>query len=178
MEVVNFTKFLASVGLNPNDFDDEEATLALVRNLVNETSPRILIEGFPRTEKQARLFIRNCVSPSEVFYIKCSKDICQERVLDLGQANPGYVSSSVLTQQIKNFNDHAVTLIPFLKSLTTSFREVNGEQILANVLKEVCAVVEPTVIHVRHGVEGTQELTKQIIEELTSDKWGYANIEI
>ena len=52
MEVVNFTKFLASVGLNPNDFDDEEATLALVRNLVNETSPRILIEGFPRTEKQ------------------------------------------------------------------------------------------------------------------------------
>ena len=71
-----------------------------------------------------------------------------------------------------------MTLIPFLKSLTASFREVNGEQIFANVLKEVYAVVEPTVIHVRHGVEGTQELTKQIIEELTSDKWGYSNIEI
>jgi hypothetical protein len=42
----------------------------------------------------------------------------------------------------------------------------------------VISVVEPTVIHVRHGVEGTQELTKQIIEELTSEKWGYANIEI
>ena len=86
-----------------------------------------MVEDFPRTEKQARLFIRNCVSPTEVFYIKCSKDICQERVLDLGQAHPSYVSSSVLTQQIKNFNDHAATLIPFLKSLTTSFREVNGE---------------------------------------------------
>ena len=93
MEVLNFTKFLVQVGLNPNDFDDEEATLALVHKLVNETSPRILVENFPRTEKQARLFIRNCVSPTEVFYIKCSKDICQERLLDLGQAHPSYVSS-------------------------------------------------------------------------------------
>lgn len=51
MQILNFDTFLANSGLNPEDFDDEEATLALVRHLVNETAPRILIEDFPRTEK-------------------------------------------------------------------------------------------------------------------------------
>jgi hypothetical protein len=40
-----------TIEIDPDDFDDEEATLALVRHLVNETAPRILIEDFPRTEK-------------------------------------------------------------------------------------------------------------------------------
>ena len=44
--------------------DDEEVTLALVKRLVNETAPRVLIEDFPRNEVQARLFIKNCVAPS------------------------------------------------------------------------------------------------------------------
>jgi Cdc6-like AAA superfamily ATPase len=76
MQVINFKAFLAKSGINPDDYDDEEATLALVHHLVNETSPRILVEDFPRNEKQARLFIRNSVKPSEVFYVRCSKDIC------------------------------------------------------------------------------------------------------
>ncbi len=97
MEVLNFDRFLAHAGLNPDDYDDEEATMALVKNLINETSPRILIEDFPRNEQQARLFIRNCVAPTEVFSIKCSKDICQERILDLGEEHKSYISSAMLT---------------------------------------------------------------------------------
>jgi hypothetical protein len=58
------------------NYDDEEATLALIQRLVNETAPRVVIEDFPRNEKQARLFIRNCIAPTAVFYVKCSKDIC------------------------------------------------------------------------------------------------------
>ena len=105
MEVLSFDRFLTHAGLNPHDFDDEEATLALVRHLVNETSPRILIEDFPRTEKQARLFIRNSVLPSEVFFVRCSKDICQERLMEIDPSNPSYISSASLTQHIKHFND-------------------------------------------------------------------------
>jgi MoxR-like ATPase len=49
MNLLNFENFLVDSGFNPKDYDDEEVTLALVRHMVQETSPRILIEDFPRT---------------------------------------------------------------------------------------------------------------------------------
>jgi hypothetical protein len=57
-------------------------------------------------------------------------------------------------------------------------REINGEQIHPNVLKDVFSIVEPTVIHVRSGVQGSEELKKSIIKELTSQKWGYSNLDV
>ncbi len=105
MDVLNFEKFLKDAGFNPNNYDDEEVTLTLVKRLINETSPRILLEDFPRSETQARLFIKNCVAPSEVFYIRCSKDICQERLLDIGADHPSYLPSSILSKQVKRFHE-------------------------------------------------------------------------
>jgi len=67
--------------------------------------------------------------------------------------------------------------MPFLRQ-ATSFREVNGEQPLANVLAEIYALVEPTVIHVRNGVAGQEHLRDSIIKELTSSRWGYANLDV
>jgi adenylate kinase family enzyme len=98
MDVLNFDTFLKNAGFDMNDYDEEEATLALVKNLVNETAPRVLVEDFPRSEFQARLFIKNCVKPSEVFYFRCSKDVCQERLLELGATHPGYLPSSLLSK--------------------------------------------------------------------------------
>jgi hypothetical protein len=61
---------------------------------------------------------------------------------------------------------------------TTSFNEINSEQPLSSVLKEVIAVVEPIVIHVRTGGHSSNDLRKQIIEELTSEQQGYVNLDV
>lgn len=53
-----------------------------------------------------------------MFALECSKDICQERMIDLGEYHPQYVSSSILSKQIKEFHDHAVQLVPFLREQT------------------------------------------------------------
>jgi adenylate kinase family enzyme len=50
MEVLSFDKFLQENGYPAIGYDEEEATLALVRRLVNETAPRFLLTDFPRTE--------------------------------------------------------------------------------------------------------------------------------
>jgi adenylate kinase family enzyme len=175
MIVVNFEDFWKSKGL---DADDEEVTLALVKSLVNETAPRVLLEDFPRTETQARLFVKNCVMPSEVFYIRCSKDACQERLLEVGKSDPNYVPSSLLSKQVKRFHENAATLLPYLRA-STRFNEIDGEQPLHSVLKSVYSVVEPTVIHIRTGGNASSnELRKQIIDELTSERMGYANLDV
>lgn len=50
MQVLGFDKFLKDAGFNLNQYDDEEVTHALIKHLINETAPRILLEDFPRTE--------------------------------------------------------------------------------------------------------------------------------
>lgn len=114
MHLLNFTKFVKEHGLKGKD--DETVTMALIKHLINEIHPRILLEDFPQNEMQAKFFIKNCVAPSEVFYLNCSKDVCQERMLEMGRDHPNYLPSSILSKKIKKFHSSAATLIPFLKS--------------------------------------------------------------
>jgi hypothetical protein len=98
-------------------------------------------------------------------------------MLDLGKDHPNYLPSSILSKKIKRFHDNAGKLIPFLKA-STSFHEVDSEQTFVNSFKELCKVVEPTVIHVRSNGQ-SNELRKLIIEKLTSSfGYGYTNLDI
>jgi adenylate kinase family enzyme len=51
MEVINFDNFLKSSGFSTVNYDDEEVTMTLIKKLINETAPRVLLEDFPRSEK-------------------------------------------------------------------------------------------------------------------------------
>lgn len=82
-----------------------------------------------------------------------------------------------MTKQVKRFHEQSGTLIPYLKN-NTRFNEINGEKNLPNVLRDVFAVVEPTIIHVRTGGNSSTELRKTIIEELTSERWGFSNLDV
>lgn len=178
MEVLHFERFLKENGYPSFGFDEEEATLALIKKLVHETAPRFLLVDFPRTETQARLFIKNCVPPSEVFYLRCSKDVCQERLLEISPESPSYLPSSILAKQVKRFHDQAATLLPYLRA-NTSFREIDAERALPAVLKDASSAIEPIVIHIRTGGNApANDLRKKIIDELTSDRWGYANLDV
>jgi adenylate kinase family enzyme len=159
MTPLNFTKFIKDNGLKGKD--DEVMTMTLIKHLVNETAPRILIEDFPQNQTQAKLFIKNCLQPSEVFYVKCSKDTCQERMLEIGSTNPNYLPSSILSKKIKKFHDSAATLLPFLAK-NTKFNEIDTEQTFSNSFKDISKVVEPTIIHVRSG-GSNNDLRKEIV---------------
>ena len=74
MKLINFDNFVAESRLQ--DEDDEVVTSALIKMLSRENCPRVLLENFPQSEFQAKFFIKNCVTPSRVFSLQCSKDIC------------------------------------------------------------------------------------------------------
>ena len=74
MKLLNYNEFVVEQGLT--DCDDEEKTTALIACLSHEIVPRILLEDFPQSEFQAKFFIKNCVVPSRVFALECSKDLC------------------------------------------------------------------------------------------------------
>lgn len=113
---VNFSHLIKEHGLK--EADDETKTEHLIRYLVNEPAPRVLIEDFPQNVIQAKYFNKNCVEPTKVFVLKCSKDTCQERMLELGRDHPSYLPSSILSKKIKKYHDQSGTLLPYLNSLT------------------------------------------------------------
>jgi hypothetical protein len=77
--------------------------MALIKKLSTELKPRVILENFPQNQLQAKFFIRNCKLPSNVFSLECSKDICQERMIEIGEKSPKYVSSAILSQKIKAY---------------------------------------------------------------------------
>lgn len=157
--------------------DDESVCLHLIQNLAHEQQPRVLLEDFPQNLFQAKFFLRNCKAPSNVFSLHCSKDVCQERMMTLGESHPDYVSSGILSQKIKDFNAAAKDLLPFLKEqVGSAFAEVNTQRLFAQAVEDVRKLYEPTVIHIRPGPD-TNDLKKEITEQL-STQHGFVNLDI
>jgi len=71
--------------------------------------------------------VRNGTTPSNIFSLQCSKDMCQERMIDLGQEHPRYVSSSILSKKIKQFYEQSKQLVPFLKE-KSNLKEIDTDQ--------------------------------------------------
>lgn len=124
MSLLNFPDFVQESNLQGSD--EETVVCALIKRLSLELSPRILLEDFPQTVFQAKFFIKNCVEPSDIFVMKCSKDICQERMFAMGETNPHYIPSSILAKKVQIYNERARELLPYLKA-NCKTHEINSE---------------------------------------------------
>ena len=175
MKLINYNEFLTSNNLC--DSDEETQTTALIKQLSGEISPRVLLEDFPQSEFQAKFFIKNCVTPSRVFSLQCSKDICQERMTQKAQGDAGYQSSSILSKKIRLYNENFKKLEPYL-SRATNLKSINTEQIFDTAFKQLCSYVEPTVLIVRpSGHDNAVQVRKEIIAQLC-DSQGYIELNV
>jgi adenylate kinase family enzyme len=123
MSQLFFDQFLSENSLNGKS--DEAIVNSLIKYLVDQPATRVLLYEFPQNETQAKYFMKNCRNPSNVFYVKCSKDDCQERMLEVGKDSPDYLPSSILSKKIRNFNEHAEKLLPLLRNSPTKFLELD-----------------------------------------------------
>ena len=168
----DFNTFLIQNGLIGQD--DETVTSQLIQSLSKEQMPRVVLENFPQNITQAKYFSRNGANPSHIFNLNCSKDMCQERMIDLGQDHPNYVSSSILSKKIKKYHDDCAELLPFLKS-SSNLIEIDTDQELDKSLEEVYKNVEPLVIHIRPGA--SIELRNEMVEKLSKEH-GFVNLDV
>ena len=179
MSLLDYTTFLKDNGLLQRS--EEEQTKELIKYLVEQPSPRVLIEEFPQTENQAKYFSKNCVEPTNVFYVRCSLDESQERMLSLGKDSTAYLPSTILSKKIRLFNDHAVKLLPYLRKSATFVEVDTGAQPFEKAFKEVCAAIEPTILHIRSHADAaagqSDELQSQILWTLTNNH-GYAEVNV
>lgn len=175
MKLIDFDKFVTEHKLG--DQDEETVTMALIRALSNEISPRVLLENFPQSEFQAKFFCKNCVKPSAVFSLKCSKDVCQERMTQQPQGECGYQSSAILAKKIRLFNENSVKLLPYLQA-STNLKCISSEQILETSFEQLSACVEPNLLLVRKSGNDYAEMAQQdIIKNLCASQ-GYTELNV
>ena len=108
MHLIRFGDFLKDKGLRKKD--DEVKTAGLIKHLVSSVHQRILLIDFPQNEFQAKYFLKNCSKPSRVFHLNSSKDVCQERYIQIGKTHPKYITSAILSKKIKKFHEDFETL--------------------------------------------------------------------
>jgi adenylate kinase family enzyme len=145
-KLLKFTDFVKQQGLERSD--DDTVVQALIQQLALEISPRILIEDFPQNTYQAKYFCKNSLTPSRVFVLSCSKDLSQERMTQVSQSSPDYMPSALLSKSIAKYNGNLKEMLNYFRKETV-LSEVSTEQNLDQSFKEVCAVVEPSVINIR-----------------------------
>lgn len=119
------------------------------------------------------------MTPTHVFYVRCSLDDSQDRMLNIGKDSPYYLASALLSKKIRNFNEHATKLLPYLKGNTNFVELDTGSQSFEKSFKDLCLSVEPTVLHIRSYAEQshTDELYSQMMWTLTNNH-GYAEINV
>lgn len=116
------------------------------------------------------------MAPSRVFVLNCSKDVCQERMIEIPQSSSRYVPSALLTRRICEYNNNLRELIDYLRS-DTELTEVSTEQSLSQSMDEICKVVEPTVINVRSSGSDEAEAVRNEINSQLQEQ-GYKMLSV
>lgn len=147
---------------------DEQIVHALINQLSLEIAPTVIIEDFPQNAQQAKFFISNSVTPSIVIQLNCSYDTSQERMLCMDQKHPNYMASALLSKSIADYNSKLPELLSELDKVPSlRIISIDTEQPLENSFKEICALVEPTIITVRtSGSDAANEAKERIQNEM------------
>ena len=74
----------------------------------------------------------------------------------MSETSDRYLPSSLLSKRIGQYNENLQTLLPYLKE-NTVLSEISTERPFKSSLKEICNLIEPTVISVRSS--GSKEAT-------------------
>lgn len=89
---------------------------------------------------------------------------------NLDQSDSSYQASAILSKRIRQYNENAKLLLPYLKS-STNLHVVSTEQNFDQAFGQLSGCVEPTILLVRPGGDATAfEKKNEIIRVLKAEK--------
>lgn len=98
-------------------------------------------------------------------------------MIGLGQDDPSYQASTILSKRIKIYNENWQKLMPFLQA-QTNLKSVDTEQIFQTAFEELCGHVEPTIIHVRPGGAQNAQINAKNIKNALITELGYFELNL
>lgn len=131
--------------------DDLEIASALVAYLQNlREEYRVIVEGFPENLAQAKHFARLIGEPNRAVYLRCSKEIAQQRLLQEDKHSSNYSSPALINNIYEKFTNNIESISHYYKStLGKYYGEVLAEYSMDEVIRKVETLIIPEVIIAR-----------------------------
>lgn len=132
-----------------NDYEITDALIKRLQNLRNQY--RVVIEGFPENLTQAKRFSKVIGQPNRVIYLKCSKDIAQQRLVSIGKQSSVYICPPEFNSIYESFSSYAGEISVYYKnSLDYHYGEINVNDQQVDTIADLSAkIIQPKVVLIR-----------------------------
>lgn len=144
MNYICFEDFLKTPNIQKRASDDEYIIKNFLDLLREENSRRVIIEDFPRTENQYKLFIKNGKNISKVYKLNAEDYIVSERMMSLGKNHPNYVGCTKLKEELDAYQSYNVSM--FLKNTPDLVKEFDVNNYFKLDYQELLNQIKPKVL--------------------------------
>lgn len=130
-----------------------------------------VLDGFPETKKQAKIYVETYSKPLALFNVKAHKDEVYNRIDDISGEDAQ--RSQELKANFENYLSIKDNLEGYITTLDV-YKELDGTQCLNTMFKEILTQINP---HLLLAVTfENQELASSVLSKLESEQ-GYINID-
>lgn len=168
LKKIDYKEFINSESISKKKNDDHFVLNALINQLRQEESPRVLIEDFPLKKESCNYFVKNCKQFERVFYLNLDDSNASERMNKLGFTHPSYIGCSELNNQLFDFESKK-DVVEFLRQ-KTKMTEVNVNNHINLVFDNLLSHIAPSVLLFSHNKKEENSLTSmnELIEYFTT----------
>jgi adenylate kinase family enzyme len=129
--------------MNAGQLVPDELVLNIVQSQLSNLNTSVLLDGFPRTLRQAELFT---VSPSLILWLNCEDDILINRILERAKhSGRDDDNLETVTQRIKTFKENANQIVDFYKE-KGHFVTIDGSRSIDEVYANVEESIQSNLI--------------------------------
>ena len=139
-----FNSFLARPEIKKRINDDEWVMNNFLNLLRQESNRKVLIENFPLTENQYKLFIKNGKPIKKVFVFNTEDHIASERMMQLSKESPNFVGCTKLKEDLDAWKISNPT--SFLKKVPGLIKEFDLNNHLTLDFNEIVNQIKPKVL--------------------------------
>ncbi|XP_048474009.1 adenylate kinase isoenzyme 1-like [Rhincodon typus] len=133
-------KIMLEGGLVPLGTTLEILKDAMLENL--QETKGFMIDGYPRTLKQAEAFDKSFTLPTVVLLIDCSPEVMKERLINRGQTSERFDDNEVTIA--KRVESYFVDSVPVVKHYDAKglLKKIQGEGTEDDVFQSITAIID------------------------------------
>ncbi|XP_059848304.1 adenylate kinase isoenzyme 1-like isoform X2 [Hypanus sabinus] len=133
-------KIMVEGGLVPLGITLEILRDAMLENL--QETKGFMIDGYPRTLKQAETFDKSFIPPTIVLLIDCSPEVMKQRLINRGQASGRFDDNEVtISKRVETYFADSVPVVKHYEGKGL-LRKIQGEGTEEDVFQSITAIVD------------------------------------
>jgi adenylate kinase len=144
MKHINFSEFLDRPIIKKRINEDEYVIDHFIEYLKTINNRRVIIEDFPKTESQYKLFVKSGKEIKKVYILNTEDFIISERMMKLGKGHENYIGCAKLKEELDKYKTFNCKM--FLANVPGLIKEFDVNNYLHLDLEDVINQIKPKIL--------------------------------